>query len=39
MGGVGNIYKILGGKFEVIGALGKPRRRWKDSIKRTLRHC
>jgi hypothetical protein len=33
MGGARNVYKILGGKFEAIRALGKPRRRWKVNIK------
>jgi hypothetical protein len=28
-----NVYKILVGKSEVKGPLGRPRRRWEDNIR------
>jgi hypothetical protein len=32
-----NAYKMLGGKFEGKGPLGRPRRRWEDNIRMDIR--
>jgi hypothetical protein len=37
MGEMRNAYKILVGKPEGKGPLGRPRRGWEDNIKRGLR--
>jgi hypothetical protein len=37
MGEVGNVYRVLVGKFEGNRPLGRPRRRWKNGIKMDLR--
>jgi hypothetical protein len=37
MGEVRKVYKVLVGKPERKGSLGRPRRRWEDEIRMDLR--